>query len=123
MSPFPSATHSKPEPSLIINIPVYCSCRMPFVLKHLTKKQVPKDENIGTIHCDLCNNWYHHPCVKLSNVELKKLSKPNVIWWCIFKRFSDYVDDILKSNYDYKYAVVNCYFHAHMQTYMARASY
>ena len=37
MSPFPSTTRSKPEASLILSLPVYCSCRMPFVVEHLTK--------------------------------------------------------------------------------------
>ena len=98
MLPFPSTTRGKPEPPLIISLPVYCSCRMPFVLEHLTKKQVPKDEDIGMIQCDFCNNWYHHSCVKLSNEELKMFSEPNVSWMCTFKGCSDYIDDLLNSD-------------------------
>lgn len=98
MSPFPSTTRGKPEPPLMISLPVYCSCRMPFVLEHLTKKQIPKDEDTGMIQCDFCNNWYHHSCVKLSNEELKKLSKPNMSWMCTFKGCSDYVNKILQSD-------------------------
>ena len=85
MTPFPSSTHSKPEPPLIISLPVYCSCRMPFVVEHLTKKQVPKGEDIEMIQCDFCNNWYHHSCVNLSNEELQALFKPNVTWMCTLK--------------------------------------
>ena len=100
MSPFPSTTRSKPEAPLILSLPVYCSCRMPFVVEHLTKKQIPKGEDTEMIQCDFCNNWYHYSCVKLSNEELQELSKPNVTWMCTFKGCSDYVDNLLESDSD-----------------------
>ena len=101
MSLFPSTASSTLEPPSSVMLPIYCLCRMPFVLEHLTaKKQVPKDEDTEMIQCDLCNNWYHHSCVKLSNEELMKLSKPNVAWWCTYKGCSDYVDELLKSDTD-----------------------
>ena len=84
MSPFPSNTYNKPKP-LIKDLRVYCCCRLPFVLEHMKKDEVPVNEETRMIQCDLCNCWYHCSCIKVTNDQLKEFSKPNVVWTCEFK--------------------------------------
>ena len=97
MSPFPSTTSSKAKP-LIKDLSVYCSCRLPFVLEHMKKDEVPADEDTQMIQCDLCNCWYHCSCVKVTSSQLKEFSKPNVIWTCEFKGCSAFYNDIFDSD-------------------------
>ena len=42
-----------------------------------------------------------HSCVKLSDKELQKFSKPNVTWMCSFKGCNDYIDELLQSDSDH----------------------
>ena len=54
MSPFLTSGSSKARPQ-INDLNVYCSCRLPYVLEHMKKKEVQMDEDVEMIQCDFCN--------------------------------------------------------------------
>jgi len=69
-------------------------------MEYMIKKEAPIDEDTEMIQCDICNSWYHHSCVNLSIEQVKELSRPDVMWLCTFKEYSDVYGDILESDCD-----------------------
>ena len=97
MTPFPSSISRKGSP-IIMNINLYCSCRMPYALEHVKKQHLPSNEDILMIQCYICDRWYHHTCVGISDEEMKQLSDPKTIWMCEFQGCEKAFGDIFDSD-------------------------
>ena len=73
MSPFPSTASQKELRPLRMDLNIYCSCRLLFVLEHMEEGDVPPEDCKKMIQCDFCNRWYHCSCVEISCDECKRI--------------------------------------------------
>ena len=96
MTPFPSSSATKSRPTTM-NIKLYCSCRMPYVLEHVKKQDVPSDEDTKMVQCMICDNWYHPTCEGISDDRMKFLANPKEAWMCHYNGCDKY-DDLLDSD-------------------------
>jgi len=58
---------------LLIEIPVYCVCRMPYFNSDNEKKELQMAD------CDRCYQWYHKSCVHIPEYVFKRQNK---FWFC-----------------------------------------
>ena len=86
MNPFPTVASIKKTPSKSVYINVYCSCRLPYVLEHITRRNLSKDETTEMMKCSICDNWYHYNCVNLTLNELKRMKTSKEFWMCHVQR-------------------------------------
>ena len=98
MSPFPSTASQKELRPLRMDLHIYCSCRLPFLLEHMEEGDVPPEACKKMIQCDFCNHWYHCSCVDVSCDQWKKYSKPNIVWTCDFNGCRTFYDNIFDSD-------------------------
>ena len=84
MPPFPSAASQKKKPTEK-KLRVYCSCRLLSVLEHMKSEDVPKGEMSEMIRCNICECWYHHNCVGMTEDDVKKSKRIGKFWMCDYK--------------------------------------
>ena len=101
MRPFSSADSSKVKPS-VMNVNLYCSCRMPYVIEHVKLQFLQKNERgeAQMIQCFYCDNWYHRCCAGISEERFRELSNSKEIWACKFKGCDSILDELLGTDHD-----------------------
>ena len=79
MTPFSSVGSSKLRPS-VMNMNVYCSCKLPYALEHLKPACLPMNEDADMIQYYICDRWYHCSCVRISEQRFRELSNSQEVW-------------------------------------------
>ena len=79
MTPFSSVGSSKLIQS-VMNVNIYCSCKLPYAPEHLEPACLPMDEDADMIQCYICDKWYHRSCVGISEQRFTELSDSQEVW-------------------------------------------
>jgi len=95
MLSFPSHDIIKKKP-LVKELNVYCNCRLPNALEHL--KHPPTGEATTMIKCYICDNLYHHSCVRITLERAKKMTAIKEKWFCGYKGCEEAFEGVFDSD-------------------------